>query len=51
MSRLVLIDQRSAWRCGVRKLEDVGHHCNDLNTSAVGEYAMKQADAVDSVLT
>ena len=52
MSRLVLIGQRSAWRCGVRKLEDVGHRCNDLNTSAaVGEYGMKQADAVDSVLT
>ena len=32
-------------------LEDVGHRYDIVNTSAVGEYAMKQADMVESMLT
>ena len=41
MSRLVLIGARRSGKCGDGMLEDVGHRCDDINTSTVGEYAMK----------
>ena len=51
MSRDVLTGPRPSLKCGDRKLEGVGHGCNDLNTSIVAKYTMKPLHTVESMLT